>query len=82
MQNLGLSAILQLSSAFYVKNLSNACISFSHSFNSRWLGAYCFFKCVPTKSLHGSAAADGFVVQTGDPQGPAEGFIDPSTEKI
>ncbi|KAG1368050.1 peptidyl-prolyl cis-trans isomerase CYP38, chloroplastic [Cocos nucifera] len=26
--------------------------------------------------------ADGFVVQTGDPQGPAEGFIDPSTEKI
>ncbi|XP_030553570.1 peptidyl-prolyl cis-trans isomerase CYP38, chloroplastic [Rhodamnia argentea] len=25
--------------------------------------------------------ADGFVVQTGDPQGPAEGFIDPSTEK-
>ena len=27
------------------------------------------------------AAADGFVVQTGDPKGPAEGFIDPSTEK-
>lgn len=26
--------------------------------------------------------ADGFVVQTGDPDGPAEGFIDPSTEKI
>lgn len=26
-------------------------------------------------------AADGFVVQTGDPVGPAEGFIDPSTEK-
>uniref|UniRef100_A0A2P2K511 peptidylprolyl isomerase n=3 Tax=Rhizophora mucronata TaxID=61149 RepID=A0A2P2K511_RHIMU len=25
--------------------------------------------------------ADGFVVQTGDPTGPAEGFIDPSTEK-
>ncbi|WCJ20955.1 Peptidyl-prolyl cis-trans isomerase chloroplastic [Euphorbia peplus] len=25
--------------------------------------------------------ADGFVVQTGDPVGPAEGFIDPSTEK-
>ncbi|XWS30348.1 hypothetical protein CRYUN_Cryun24cG0109500 [Craigia yunnanensis] len=25
--------------------------------------------------------ADGFVVQTGDPEGPAEGFIDPSTEK-
>ncbi|TYG52506.1 hypothetical protein ES288_D09G033400v1 [Gossypium darwinii] len=24
---------------------------------------------------------DGFVVQTGDPDGPAEGFIDPSTEK-
>lgn len=27
-------------------------------------------------------AADGFVVQTGDPEGPAEGFIDPSTEKV
>ncbi|XP_058752131.1 peptidyl-prolyl cis-trans isomerase CYP38, chloroplastic-like [Vicia villosa] len=26
--------------------------------------------------------SDGFVVQTGDPEGPAEGFIDPSTEKI
>ncbi|CAK9160169.1 unnamed protein product [Ilex paraguariensis] len=25
--------------------------------------------------------ADGFVVQTGDPEGPAEGFIDPSKEK-
>ncbi|XP_007031436.2 PREDICTED: peptidyl-prolyl cis-trans isomerase CYP38, chloroplastic [Theobroma cacao] len=25
--------------------------------------------------------ADGFVVQTGDPEGPAQGFIDPSTEK-
>lgn len=25
--------------------------------------------------------ADGFVVQTGDPEGPAEGFVDPSTEK-
>ncbi|XP_010524308.1 PREDICTED: peptidyl-prolyl cis-trans isomerase CYP38, chloroplastic [Tarenaya hassleriana] len=25
--------------------------------------------------------ADGFVVQTGDPEGPADGFIDPSTEK-
>ncbi|GAB4846778.1 Peptidyl-prolyl cis-trans isomerase, chloroplastic [Ancistrocladus abbreviatus] len=25
--------------------------------------------------------ADGFVVQTGDPEGPAVGFIDPSTEK-
>ncbi|KAK6928320.1 Cyclophilin-type peptidyl-prolyl cis-trans isomerase domain [Dillenia turbinata] len=25
--------------------------------------------------------ADGFVVQTGDPEGPAEGFIDPGTEK-
>ncbi|XP_057485136.1 peptidyl-prolyl cis-trans isomerase, chloroplastic-like [Actinidia eriantha] len=25
--------------------------------------------------------ADGFVVQTGDPDGPAEGFIDPSSEK-
>jgi hypothetical protein len=29
-----------------------------------------------------SFAADGFVVQTGDPEGPAEGFIDPSTGKI
>lgn len=28
------------------------------------------------------SAADGFVVQTGDPEGPAEGFIDPSTGKI
>ncbi|KAH9308332.1 hypothetical protein KI387_036243 [Taxus chinensis] len=27
-------------------------------------------------------AADGFVVQTGDPEGPAEGFVDPSTEKV
>ena len=26
--------------------------------------------------------ADGFVVQTGDPDGPAEGFIDPSTEAL
>ncbi|KAH9329835.1 hypothetical protein KI387_001943, partial [Taxus chinensis] len=26
--------------------------------------------------------ADGFVVQTGDPEGPAEGFVDPSTEKV
>ncbi|KAJ7553004.1 hypothetical protein O6H91_06G080400 [Diphasiastrum complanatum] len=26
--------------------------------------------------------ADGFVVQTGDPDGPAEGFVDPSTGKI
>lgn len=26
--------------------------------------------------------ADGFVVQTGDPDGPADGFVDPSTEKI
>ncbi|XP_078431039.1 cyclophilin 38 isoform X2 [Wolffia australiana] len=26
--------------------------------------------------------ADGFVVQTGDPEGPAEGFIDPSTGKM
>ncbi|GKV07683.1 hypothetical protein SLEP1_g19426 [Rubroshorea leprosula] len=25
--------------------------------------------------------ADGFVVQTGDPEGPADGFIDPSTGK-
>lgn len=29
----------------------------------------------------GMSAADGFVVQTGDPEGPADGFIDPSTEK-
>jgi hypothetical protein len=35
-----------------------------------------FLNCV------GSFAADGFVVQTGDPEGPAEGFIDPSTGKI
>lgn len=27
-------------------------------------------------------AADGFVVQTGDPDGPAEGFVDPSTGKL
>lgn len=26
-------------------------------------------------------AADGFVVQTGDPEGPAEGFVDPSAGK-
>eukprot|EP01018_Ginkgo_biloba_P013627 Gb_08385 [translate_table: standard] len=26
--------------------------------------------------------ADGFVVQTGDPEGPAEGFVDPSTGKV
>ncbi|MCO5602394.1 hypothetical protein L7F22_056525 [Adiantum nelumboides] len=26
--------------------------------------------------------ADGFVVQTGDPDGPTEGFVDPSTGKI
>lgn len=32
-------------------------------------------------SYTGLCAADGFVVQTGDPEGPAEGFIDPSTEK-
>lgn len=31
--------------------------------------------------LLGFVAADGFVVQTGDPEGPAQGFIDPSTEK-
>lgn len=31
--------------------------------------------------IHLICAADGFVVQTGDPEGPAEGFIDPSTEK-
>ena len=33
------------------------------------------------RSSLGFGAADGFVVQTGDPEGPAEGFIDPSTEK-
>lgn len=27
-------------------------------------------------------AADGFVVQTGDPQGPAEGFVDPATGQV
>ena len=27
-------------------------------------------------------AADGFVVQTGDPDGHAEGFVDPSTDKV
>ena len=32
--------------------------------------------------IWGVLAADGFVVQTGDPEGPAEGFIDPSTEKV
>lgn len=32
-------------------------------------------------SYTGLSVADGFVVQTGDPEGPAEGFIDPSTEK-
>jgi len=26
--------------------------------------------------------ADGFVVQTGDPQGPAEGFVDPATGQV
>lgn len=26
--------------------------------------------------------ADGFVVQTGDPEGPAEGFVDPKTNEI
>jgi hypothetical protein len=26
--------------------------------------------------------ADGFVVQTGDPDGPEEGFVDPGTGKI
>jgi hypothetical protein len=34
-----------------------------------------FLRCV------GYFAADGFVVQTGDPEGPAEGFIDPGTGK-
>lgn len=33
-------------------------------------------------TIIGSFAADGFVVQTGDPEGPAEGFIDPSTGKV
>lgn len=28
--------------------------------------------------LLGFSTADGFLVQTGDPCGPAEGFIDPS----
>jgi hypothetical protein len=27
-------------------------------------------------------AADGFVVQTGDPDGPSEGFVDPNTGKL
>ena len=27
-------------------------------------------------------AADGFVVQMGDPEGPAEGFVDPSTGNV
>lgn len=27
-------------------------------------------------------AADGFIVQTGDPRGPAEGFVDPGTGKL
>jgi cyclophilin family peptidyl-prolyl cis-trans isomerase len=26
--------------------------------------------------------ADGFVVQTGDPEGPADGFVDPDTNEI
>jgi hypothetical protein len=26
-----------------------------------------------------SVSADGFVVQTGDPEGPAEGFVNPGT---
>lgn len=26
--------------------------------------------------------ADGFVVQTGDPAGPAEGFVDPATNEV
>lgn len=28
------------------------------------------------------SAADGFVVQTGDPDGPSEGFVDPNTGKL
>lgn len=34
------------------------------------------------ESTFAFSAADGFVVQTGDPEGPAEGFIDPSTGKL
>lgn len=26
--------------------------------------------------------ADGFVVQTGDPDGPADGYVDPNTKEI
>ncbi len=29
-----------------------------------------------------ATAADGFVVQTGDPDGPSEGFVDPSTGRL
>ena len=29
-----------------------------------------------------SVTADGFVVQTGDPEGPAEGFVDPATGEL
>jgi hypothetical protein len=34
-----------------------------------------------SSEIVGYFAADGFVVQTGDPEGPAEGFIDPGTGK-
>lgn len=27
-------------------------------------------------------SADGFVVQTGDPEGPSEGFVDPATGQV
>lgn len=27
-------------------------------------------------------SADGFVLQTGDPDGPAEGFVDPATGQV
>ncbi|CAI5517832.1 unnamed protein product [Closterium sp. Naga37s-1] len=36
---------------------------------------------IPTPSRAAFLAADGFVVQTGDPEGPAEGFVDPATGK-
>nr|XP_024385266.1 peptidyl-prolyl cis-trans isomerase CYP38, chloroplastic-like isoform X1 [Physcomitrium patens] len=32
--------------------------------------------------LSWSVSADGFVVQTGDPEGPADGFVDPATGKV
>jgi hypothetical protein len=48
----------------------SASIIWDHSDTTRF-----FLRCV------GYFAADGFVVQTGDPEGPAEGFIDPGTGK-